>query len=78
MQNVIGVLMIIGGIVCGLYAGIWWAFVGGIVDIINEVKAQEIEAINVAIGIAKVLFAGAIGQLSAVFLIIPGLAILKS
>jgi hypothetical protein len=67
-----GLLMVAAGVVAGLYVGVWWAFIGGIVDIINEIKSVEVTALNVAIGIAKVLFAGFFGLVSAALLILPG------
>lgn len=72
MNTFYGVILIIFGVCLGLYAGIWWAFVGGIVDIINEIKADETEAVTVAIGIVKILFAGFIGYASAAIFAIPG------
>lgn len=82
MKNVVvaivGLLMIIAGIVFGLWAGIWWAFIGGIVDIINEVRAPDLSAINVAIGVAKIFFAGLIGWAAAALLILPGSYIVKN
>lgn len=77
MKTVIGVLMCIAGIALGLYAGVWWAFIGGIIDIINEIKAVDTNAMNIAIGCVKVLFAGAIGGLSAFALIAPGAALIN-
>jgi hypothetical protein len=74
--KVIGLLLVLAGFAFGLYAGVWWAFIGGIVDIINEVRAHELSALNVAIGVAKIFFAGLIGWFAAMLLIVPGLAFL--
>jgi hypothetical protein len=78
MKAIIGLLLVILGIACGLYAGIWWAFIGGIVDVITEVRAPDLSALNVAIGVAKILFAGLIGWVAAMVLILPGVAFIKS
>ena len=78
MKAIFGIVLMIAGIAFGLYAGIWWAFIGGIVDVIGAIRAPELVAMDVAIGIAKVLFAGAIGGLSGIVAIIPGYALLKS
>jgi hypothetical protein len=75
-KNVIGVAMIVVGLALGFYAGIWWAFVGGIMDVIAEVRAAEVSSFNVAIGVAKVMFAGAIGAVSALWLCIPGMSLI--
>lgn len=77
MRSVLGFLMIGVGVVCGVYVGVWWAFIGGIVDVIASIRAEELVAMNVAIGIAKSMFAGVIGFGSAVILVIPGVAMLK-
>ncbi len=72
MRTVIGILMVLGGVVLGLYVGVWLCFVGGLVDIIETIKAPEIDAMKVAIGAVKILFTGVAGGLSAILLIIPG------
>lgn len=40
MRMIAGVLMVVAGIIAGLYIGIWWAFIGGIVEGISIVKAK--------------------------------------
>jgi hypothetical protein len=72
MKTVIGIIMVVGGIACGIYAGLWWAFIGGICDVIGAIRADELIAMDVAIGVAKVLFAGLIGWASAALLLLPG------
>ena len=76
MKAIIGILMILSGIVLGFYVGIWLCFVGGIIDVIAAIQAEQLVAMDVAIGIAKFMFAGLAGWLSALFLIIPGMAFL--
>lgn len=71
-MKLIGVLLIIAGIAAGLYCGLWWAFIGGIVAVIEEIRAESLSALNVALGICRILFAGAIGWIAACALIIPG------
>jgi hypothetical protein len=39
------------GIALGLYAGIWRAFIGGIVQVIDGVKAADTDALSIALGI---------------------------
>ena len=77
MKSILGLVMIVGGIVLGLYVGVWLMFIGGIVQIIQAVKAPEIVAMTVAIGVAKIVFAGISGGLSAIVLILPGYSFLK-
>jgi hypothetical protein len=76
-MKVFGILLILAGAAFGLYAGLWWAFIGGIVDILNEVRAPELSSINVAIGVAKVVFSGLIGWASGMLLMVPGVALLR-
>ena len=76
-KEIVGLIMMMAGLGLGLYMGIWWAFIGGIVQVLQEIKADEIQALNVAFGIARVVFAAAIGWLSAVILLFPGWLMLK-
>lgn len=76
MKNVLGILFMICGVALGLYAGLWWAFIGGIMDIVAAVQLQDVPPMEVAIGIAKIVFAGAIGAFSAFVLMLPGAALL--
>jgi len=78
MKNVIGIALILTGIVCGVYAGVWWAFIGGIVNVIEAVRAEELVASHVAVGVGKVVFAGVIGWASAVVFALPGAAMIQS
>lgn len=78
MKQVIGIIMIICGISLGLYAGVWWAFIGGIVDVVECIRAEDLIALNLATGVAKVIFAGLIGFMSGFILFIPGVAMARS
>ena len=78
MRIAIGIFMCLLGIILGLYAGFWWAFVGGIMDIIGEIRAPELSAMNLAIGIVKVFFAGLIGWAASLLFLIPGAAMLQN
>jgi hypothetical protein len=78
MKAIVGLVLVVCGIALGLYAGVWWAFIGGIVDVITEIRAPELSALGIAIGVAKVLFAGLIGWLSALVLILPGVAFIQA
>lgn len=79
MKTILGILMILGGIALGLWLGIWVCFIGGIVGIINAIKAPgAVEVLTIAWNIVKILFASLIGWLSALILIIPGVALLDN
>jgi len=76
MKTFIGGIMIVSGIALGLYVGVYLCFIGGIIDVITEIRAEDLSAYNTAIGIAKVVFSGLIGTLAGYCLLIPGYAIL--
>ena len=78
MKGVIGLLMILVGIVLGFYVGLWVCFIGGIVGVIEEIKADELSALRVAVSVAKIMFAGFFGWLSGVILVLPGLVVMKN
>tara|TARA_R110000824_G_scaffold526_4_gene3342 strand:+ start:4640 stop:4885 length:246 start_codon:yes stop_codon:yes gene_type:complete len=78
MKTLVGCVLILGGIAAGLYVGLWWAFIGGIVNVIEAIRSEELVAMDVAIGVCKIVFAGIIGWVSAAVLIVPGLALLES
>ena len=77
MKAILGLLLLLGAAVLGLYCGVWWAFIGGIVDVINEVRAPDLSALAVAIGVAKIMFAGVIGYVAFVIPGAFGLALLQ-
>ena len=59
MKQLASLLLIFAGIALmlfGLYTGIVTLFIGGIVDLINQIKAPETENTAVAWGIAKIMF----------------------
>lgn len=66
--------MVIAGIALGLYVGVWLMFVGGILDIVAEIKG-ELELMPIGIGIVKMIFASFVGWVSAAFLIVPGMVL---
>lgn len=64
LYAIFGIAMMVVGVVAGIYFGLWWAFIGGIIDIVNALKADDIVAFDVAIGLAKIVFASVIGWAS--------------
>ena len=53
MKTIIGVVLFIFGIALGLYFGVWWGFIGGIVQVVEAFKAPDISAMQVAIGLLR-------------------------
>ena len=61
MRTIIGVGIMLGGVLFGVYIGIWVMFIGGIVQVIEQIRAEDLKALSVAIGVAKVFFATPVG-----------------
>jgi hypothetical protein len=55
VNKLIGVLLIIGGVVAGVYAGFWLCFVGGILDIVHGFKADPTNDGQIVWGFIKAL-----------------------
>lgn len=58
---IVGVLLMFIGVILGLYVGGWVMFVGGIVQIIEAIKASPVEAMGVACGALRVVCAAFVG-----------------
>ena len=78
MKSFIGLLMILAGIVLGIYVGVVVCFIGGISQIIVAITTPPVVASVVAWGVAKVVFAGLAGWLSAILLVVPGFALMQN
>jgi hypothetical protein len=61
MRKVIGFIIMVCAVIVGAYAGIVWALIGGIVDVVNAFKAPSVDAWGVGIGVVKILFCSVIG-----------------
>jgi hypothetical protein len=73
--DILGAILIVGGVVIGIYVGIWWAFVGGIMDVIHAVRAPELAGLAVAWGVLKICFAGLFGWVAAIPFMTAGYAL---
>lgn len=47
-----------------ILCSVWWAFIGGIVQVVESVKADPVSAFGIAFGITRVIFATAIGWIT--------------
>jgi hypothetical protein len=77
VKHFFGSALVVAGIAVGLYVGVWWAFIGGIIDVIVEVRAPELDAMNVAVGVAKVMFSGVIGWIAGILFVLPSAMMFK-
>ena len=58
-QNILGVFILLLGLalmVFGVWFGFWYCLVGGIVDIINQVKAEEVDSFVLGLAIVRIIF----------------------
>ena len=75
MKSILGNILIVVGIIVGIYLGLWWAFIGGIVSVIEQIRAPHLDATTVALGIVRIIFASSLGTISAFFLVSAGIAL---
>ncbi len=65
--------MIIAAVFLGLYIGVYVCFIGGIVDILNEIKATApVSGLAISWALIKIGIASAAGWISFFSLAIPG------
>ena len=72
-----GLVLIVIGVIFGLYIGIWVCFIGGIIDIIEQIRATNLEAMSVAWGVAKIVFAGFFGVISGGIIVFIGYVVME-
>ena len=65
MKESIGLIIGLVGIALGFYVGVWLCLVGGLVDIIEQARAENLVPVIVAGGAAKVLCSSLLGRLTA-------------
>lgn len=79
MKSLLGLVLILLGVALGLYAGIWWALIGGFVAVIDQIKlGANLDALTLALGIVRILCTGLITMVSSMMLVIPGWALVTS
>lgn len=78
MKKVAGVLLLLLAVVVGLYVGVWYCFIGGIVGGIHVLFVGPFNAYALAWDILRVLSASFVGWLSAAIIGLPGYALLTS
>ena len=73
MRTAIGIGLIIVGVIIGLYCGLYWAFIGGIIAVIEEIRTPgELDAMVISWNIARIVFSGFIGHIVGIIFIVPG------
>lgn len=77
-RKLAGVALILLGVVLGLYVGLYLMFIGGIVQIVGAFGKDPISGWDIAWGIVRVIFSGAVGEGCALFVAILGAAMCDS
>ena len=57
----VAVLAFLCGVAAAAYVGIWVCFIGGIVAVIDAVKATPVDSLGVALGVARFALASIAG-----------------
>jgi uncharacterized membrane protein len=80
MKALMGIVLVLAGIVLGVYVGVWVMFVGGIVAVVEAIKADPVNSLGIAWGIVRIVFASTatVAIISFWLLALPGVALLKS
>ena len=78
MKGLLGLLLCVGAVVVGLYVSFWVCLIGGIVGIIDSVKATPVMAHKLAWSILKMIFFAPAGWAALFLLAIPGRKLIKS
>jgi len=78
MKTLLGLTLIILAIPMALYVALWLCFIGGIVDVIQGIKASPINAMDIAIGLARFFCTALAGWFTFGALLLPGIGLLAS
>lgn len=76
IRKILGVLVIIGGIVVGVYVDIWLLLVGGIKEIVAGVTATPMNGDQIAWGIVRAVVFDGLGLILAWVCIVVGIMLL--
>jgi hypothetical protein len=78
IRLIVGMLLMLAGVVIGLYVGGWLMFIGGIVQVVTAAQMHPVPAMQIAIGVARVLGAGVTGTLCFFIFLVTGLGLVKA
>ncbi len=77
MKEILGLLICLAGVILGLYLGVWVCFIGGIVQVVEAVKATPVEALGIALGLLRVACSSFVGWLTGLLVFSVGATIAK-
>lgn len=64
MKTLAGLVLILIGVLGGLYVGVWVMLVGGIVQVAEAFKATPVQSLGIALGVVRILFSAVTGWLT--------------
>ena len=70
-EKCLGMILIILGVGLAVFVALYLCLFGGIVQIVNGIK-DSWDAVQIAIGVVRVLCTGVAGGLSITFICVPG------
>jgi hypothetical protein len=73
-----GIALIISGIALALYLGLWLCFIGGIVQAVEAIKMDPVDAWGIAFGALRFACTGVVTAFTIVFTSLVGAAFFKS
>lgn len=78
MKMILGLALIALGLFLGIYVGVYLMLIGGIIQIVEGIKATPIVSWDIAIGVIRFMFAGAVGWIAGFLPAAFGIGLLKS
>lgn len=75
MRQLFGMMLVLLGVCVGLYVGIWWGFIGGIVAVAEALKATDVSSYEVAYGVARFFFCQLLGFAAGCLFVLPGVVL---
>lgn len=76
LRKLLGVLIIIGAIMAGVWFDLWVMLIGGIVEFVNGVKATPTNGHEVLWGVLRAVVFNGVGTIAAIVLVIFGLVLI--
>jgi len=73
MRDFIGSILVIIGICAAFFVGFWLMFIGGIVQVVTYVRAENLDSLKIGIGIARILLSLPAGFFAGWIFIKPGM-----
>ena len=61
IKNILGVIIVLLGILAGLFIGVWFMLMGGIVQIVEAIKSNPVSTCNLFIGLVRFTFSSVVG-----------------